>query len=50
MLKELLKTKILVLDGAMGTMVQSYTLSETDFRGKQFQNHPNDPNVPDLYW
>ena len=42
MLKELLKTKIIVLDGAMGTMVQSYTLSETDFRGKQFQNHPNE--------
>ncbi|SVA66620.1 uncharacterized protein METZ01_LOCUS119474, partial [marine metagenome] len=42
MLKELLKTKILVLDGAMGTMVQSYTLSETDFRGKQFQDHPNE--------
>ena len=42
MLKELLKTKIIVLDGAMGTMVQSYTLSETDFRGKQFQDHPNE--------
>jgi 5-methyltetrahydrofolate--homocysteine methyltransferase len=42
MLKELLKTKIIVLDGAMGTMVQSYTLSETDFRGKKFQDHPNE--------
>ena len=42
MIKTLLKEKILVMDGAMGTMVQSYDLSETDFRGKQFQDHPND--------
>ena len=40
MIKELLKEKILVLDGAMGTMVQSYTLSENDFLGKQLQDHP----------
>ena len=42
MIKSLLKEKILVMDGAMGTMVQSYSLSETDFRGKQFQDHPNE--------
>ncbi|MEE8478759.1 MAG: homocysteine S-methyltransferase family protein, partial [Candidatus Neomarinimicrobiota bacterium] len=36
------KNKILILDGAMGTMVQSYSLSEGDFRGKRFQKHSID--------
>lgn len=35
-LKELAKEKILILDGALGTMVQSYNLSEDDFRGSMF--------------
>ncbi len=38
------KNRILILDGAMGTMVQSYGLNETDFRGKRFQNHSIDLN------
>ena len=42
MIKNLFKEKILVLDGAMGTMVQSYSLTEKDFRGDRFRNHPND--------
>ena len=41
-LKQLLKQKILVLDGAMGTMLQGYDLQEADFRGDRFQNHPLD--------
>ncbi|MBT3518604.1 MAG: dihydropteroate synthase, partial [Candidatus Marinimicrobia bacterium] len=41
-IKNTLKNKILVLDGAMGTMVQSYKLTESDFRGERFQNHPSD--------
>ena len=41
-IKNILKNKILTLDGAMGTMVQSYELSEKDFRGEIFQNHPCD--------
>ncbi|SVC21002.1 uncharacterized protein METZ01_LOCUS273856, partial [marine metagenome] len=41
-LKDILKNRILVLDGAMGTMVQSYGLSESDFRGDRFENHPCD--------
>jgi 5-methyltetrahydrofolate--homocysteine methyltransferase len=41
-LKELLDNRILVLDGAMGTMIQSYNLSETDFRGQRFKDHPGD--------
>lgn len=39
---EIAKKRILILDGAMGTMVQSYRLSEADFRGKLFINHPID--------
>jgi 5-methyltetrahydrofolate--homocysteine methyltransferase len=30
----------MVLDGAMGTMIQSFKLSEEDFRGERFRNHP----------
>ncbi len=41
-IEHILKNRILVLDGAMGTMVQSYGLKESDFRGDQFQNHPCD--------
>jgi len=35
-IKEILKERILVLDGAMGTMIQRYKLSEEDFRGEVF--------------
>jgi 5-methyltetrahydrofolate--homocysteine methyltransferase len=37
---EILKERILVLDGAMGTMLQAYHFSEEDFRGTQFKNWP----------
>lgn len=36
---ELLKQRILVIDGAMGTMLQQYKLQEEDFRGSQFSMH-----------
>ena len=39
---EILKSRILLLDGAMGTMIQRYKLTEEDFRGEQFKNHPTD--------
>lgn len=41
-LTELLKERILVLDGAMGTMLQRYRFSEADFRGQRFKDweHP----------
>ncbi len=42
MMKDLFREKIVILDGAMGTMVQSYNLIESDFRGKRFQYHPRD--------
>jgi 5-methyltetrahydrofolate--homocysteine methyltransferase len=41
-LDDLLSRRILVLDGAMGTMVQRYKLSEADFRGARFADHPRD--------
>ena len=37
---EILNTKILVLDGAMGTMIQQYKFNESDYRGSQFKDHP----------
>ena len=41
-LRRLLAERILVLDGAMGTMVQRRQLSEADFRGERFKAHPRD--------
>ena len=41
-LEALLKDRILVIDGAMGTMIQQYKLSEKDYRGTHFINHPSD--------
>jgi len=37
-----LQQKVLILDGAMGTMIQRYKLEESDFRGEPFKDHPND--------
>ena len=39
-LKEALADRILVLDGAMGTMIQRHTLTEEDFRGERYAEHP----------
>ncbi|MEP7021649.1 MAG: homocysteine S-methyltransferase family protein, partial [Pseudonocardiales bacterium] len=41
-LADLLKSRILVLDGAMGTMIQSYTFSEQEYRGERFADWPSD--------
>jgi len=41
-LKEEIKHRVLVLDGAMGTMIQGYGLTEADFRGDRFKDHPVD--------
>lgn len=38
---EILKQRIMVLDGAMGTMIQRYKLEEDDFRGERFRHHPH---------
>jgi len=42
LLESLIAQRILVMDGAMGTMVQDMKLSEADFRGEQFANHDCD--------
>lgn len=41
-LQKLLEKRILVLDGAMGTMIQAYKLTESDFRGERFAGHHQD--------
>lgn len=41
-IKQLLQDRILIIDGAMGTMIQRYTLSESDFRGNRFKDWPSD--------
>ncbi len=37
-----LETRVLVMDGAMGSLIQEYGLTESDFRGKQYANFPHD--------
>ncbi|MEG8946136.1 methionine synthase [Rosettibacter firmus] len=39
-LKKILSERIMVLDGAMGTMIQKYKLKDDDFKGDRFKNHP----------
>ena len=41
-LEQLLRQRIVILDGAMGTMIQRYKLGEADYRGARFANHPSD--------
>jgi len=41
-LREMMASRILVLDGAMGTMIQRYRLTEEQFRGERFADHPQD--------
>ncbi|HIM27188.1 MAG TPA: methionine synthase, partial [Candidatus Marinimicrobia bacterium] len=41
-IKDIFKDQIIVIDGAMGTMVQSYNLTEEDFRGERFKDHTSD--------
>ena len=41
-LRQALQERILVLDGAMGTMIQAKGLTETEFRGSKFLDHPQD--------
>ncbi|MCP9764134.1 homocysteine S-methyltransferase family protein, partial [Lacihabitans soyangensis] len=39
---DVLKERILVLDGAMGTMIQRYKLTDEDYRGERFKDFPHD--------
>ena len=42
LLESLLEQRILILDGAMGTMIQTFKLTEEDFRGNRFADFPHD--------
>ena len=39
-IQELVRQRILILDGALGTMIQKYNLSEEEFRGDRFVEQP----------
>jgi hypothetical protein len=41
-LPEILNARIAILDGAMGTMIQRFKLSESDYRGERFKDFPKD--------
>ena len=41
-LRRAIANRIVILDGAMGTMIQRYKLTEADFRGERFKDHPKD--------
>ena len=41
-IQEISKERILLIDGAMGTMLQAYQLEEADFRSDRFKDHPSD--------
>lgn len=41
-INDLLNKRILIIDGAMGTMIQRYKLSEADYRGTRFADYPSD--------
>jgi 5-methyltetrahydrofolate--homocysteine methyltransferase len=41
-LRDLFEKRIVVLDGAMGSMIQTHGLGEADFRGSRFRDHPHD--------
>ena len=38
-IREAMKSRILIMDGAMGTMIQRLKLNENDFRGERFKDH-----------
>ena len=42
LLKNALQQRILIIDGAMGTMIQRYKLQEADYRGTRFADWPHD--------
>src|SRR4051794_1647479 len=41
-IRNLLEQRILIIDGAMGTMIQQYKLDEEGYRGERFKNWPSD--------
>ena len=43
-ISDILKKRILVLDGAMGTMIQRYKFTEEDYRGNRFKDYEEENN------
>jgi 5-methyltetrahydrofolate--homocysteine methyltransferase len=41
-IKDVLRKKILILDGAMGSLIQQYNLTDADYRGERFKNFPHE--------
>ena len=41
-IKDVLRDKILILDGAMGSLIQQYNLTDADYRGERFKNFPHE--------
>jgi 5-methyltetrahydrofolate--homocysteine methyltransferase len=41
-IEQLIRERIVIMDGAMGTMIQRYSLEEADFRGERFVDHPRE--------
>ncbi|MFZ6741605.1 methionine synthase [Undibacterium sp. JH2W] len=48
-LREILQKRILILDGAMGTMIQRYKLTEEDYRGERFKDFSGPETVRELF-
>ena len=42
LLIQALNNRIVIIDGAMGTMIQGYELTEQDYRGARFKDHPSE--------
>ena len=42
LLEQILKQRIVIIDGAMGTMIQTENLVESDYRGERFTDHGSD--------
>ena len=40
-IEDILKSRIMIFDGGMGTMIQQYRFEEKDFRGEEFKDHPH---------
>jgi 5-methyltetrahydrofolate--homocysteine methyltransferase len=49
-LKSLLAQRILIIDGAMGTMIQRHKLEEEDYRGERFADWASTSKVTMTFW
>ena len=49
-LQDIVKQRVVVLDGAMGTMIQRYRLDENDFRGTRFADAATEMKGNNMWW